>query len=180
MDIKDIGILFDSIRDRFPKFEGEARVWLKYFQRHPAELLDRALDEYTLENKYPPGISDFYKLIIRFGGNKSSCPVEEDAERLERIRRRRAAGYVPVADECGLRWTKEDYCVRHNGRWRLKIDYCMDILGARKVADMIRSEVGVHSVDSLTNKAFPIKKYKQLLVDMVELAEQDEMRGKAQ
>jgi len=49
-------------------------------------------------------------------------------------------GFVGVTDRGQLKWYPQSYCLQLDGKWTLKIEWLMDRLGTKYVADKLRAE----------------------------------------
>jgi hypothetical protein len=175
----EIANYLEDIRRRFQSFkpaEQNVELWHRQLQDCPIATLHKALDEYWKDGKFAPAFSDLYKLALKISGGKFRRRPETANPEMVKALRADAyrAGLVPCYTDEGkiwVGWKAKDSC-RQRGpeKWQLKIEYCMEKLGAGSVTAMLREKFGSSIADMMKRSSFAAD-YKQLLNTMVQLAE---------
>jgi len=104
------------------------------------------------------------------------------------------SGLVPAYRDGDFhKWCKKEECVEFRGTWYMQIDYCCLILGAKRVNEMLRSELLLSNQNdilkartkrideksnwhSTKNSAFS-QSYRDVLAQIVNFAKQDDKAG---
>lgn len=71
-------------------------------------------------------------------------------------------------------YRKQKLCKFFQGKWMLKIEYCIEVLGAKLVNDLIKENLNLKSLkNQIIDKSFPSKSYNELLEQLCKLADSD-------
>lgn len=147
--------VFEHIQAIWPKFiEGnqdkmadKLKQWTRLLgARFNKETLLAAVDRYAVHERFIPSLSCINKYAEGISGTSRHTEQSSDPEfSIKYDKQMRRLGMVPLRAQDGGRWktkyTDKNYCVKVNGYWMLKIDYCILKLGDSKVNQLLRAEM---------------------------------------
>lgn len=76
------------------------------------------------------------KKHIAYNGQSSEDAKKEFRARVAEMAKR---GIVPVEEKTGIGWYPLSYTIKENGRHRLKVEWCIEKLGAKHVSERLRA-----------------------------------------
>lgn len=174
MEIEEVAELVRRIKGDFPRAtvnNETATRWFGYLRGFRGDDVFRIYEEWFKNETQPPSFSDIYARVKGYKSHDSASDPYTTPEKKDPnvvLVNRSGPGEKIFYQKANKQDCVFDFKKKE---WKLKIDFCMDYLGAAKVAQILKQELGAKNAREVEKEViagrFDVTQYKKTLEGML-------------
>lgn len=162
--------------DRFRVNPVTIREWVKALSPFTIGTVRMAWERHIHQSQKIPMLSDILGIcrsITGARGERLPLPAPEKLRPFQESNRNMGLELIVYEMPDGRRasrWVRREWCVKHRGVWKEKIDFVIDVFGASEISEECKRIAGASSLTDLVSRPAWVVAYREWLDDTTELA----------